>query len=241
MRRLENLQYLLGLTLLNMIIFGIVPNLLSDLVVKQNLLWSGVIIAAVAVSYVLLRCVVNHFAKRSRRELTLVQRENPAPRKGLVVFMSPGDRVTPAENAVKAHLAALEHCWVISGPARPGQKPTSYDNAKSLTERYQNAKEAPIQFHLKDLEDEDNPQQSYYLVRSIYEEARAFGLSERDVIADYTGGTKSMTAGMVLACSTSEERDTEYMKALQVTPAGIATPTTQAVPVMVDLNFGSPA
>ncbi|HEY5870935.1 MAG TPA: hypothetical protein VI542_36085 [Candidatus Tectomicrobia bacterium] len=118
MRRLENIQYLLGLTLLNMIIFGIVPNLLSDLVVKQNLLWSGIIIAAVAISYVLLRCVVHHFTRRSRRGLTLVQRENPAPRKGLVVFMSPGARVTPAENAVKAHLTALEHCWVISGPAR---------------------------------------------------------------------------------------------------------------------------
>ncbi|HEY5868208.1 MAG TPA: hypothetical protein VI542_22040, partial [Candidatus Tectomicrobia bacterium] len=62
-------------------------------------------------------------------------------------------------------------------------------------------------------------------VHSCYEEARAFGLSERDIIANYTGGTKSMTAGMVLACSTSEERDTEYMKAIEMTPTGIATPT----------------
>ena len=98
----------------------------------------------------------------------------------------------------------------------------------------------PVTFHLKPLLDEDDPQKSYYLVRSIYEEAKAFGLSEGDVIADYTGGTKSMTAGMVLACSTSEERDAEYMKALQVTSTGTASPSTEAVPVMVDLKFGSP-
>lgn len=240
MRRLERLQYLLGFTFLNLIILGIVPNLVSDYV-KQNVLVGGVFIAAVVLSYLLLTWMMKLFARRARRALTLVQRENPTPRKGLIVFMSPGDRVTPAENAVKAHLAALEHCWVIVGPARPGQQRTSHDNAQALSDKYQTAKDTPIQFHLKEVADEDNPQQSYHLVRAIYEEARAVGLSERDLIADYTGGTKSMTAGMVLACSTSEERDTEYMKAIQVTPAGIAVPATQAVPVLVDLNFGSHA
>jgi hypothetical protein len=239
MSRVERVRFLLGAVLLTLVIQGVVPNLVSNYV-QQNFLVSTVVIAAMSIVYLLLLWVENHFAKQSRMELTLVQKENPTPRKGLIVFMSPGTRTTPAENAVKAHLAALEHCWVISGPDRPGHKPTSSENAETLKGKFQRAKTTSITFHLKPLLDEDDPQKSYYLVRSIYEEAKAFGLSERDIIADYTGGTKSMTAGMVLACSTSEERDAEYMKALQVTSTGTASPSAEAVPVMVDLKFGSP-
>ncbi len=40
------------------------------------------------------------------------------------------------------------------------------------------------------------------LVRSVFEQfAPRVGLAPSDIIADMTGGTKSMTAGMVLACS----------------------------------------
>jgi hypothetical protein len=91
-RRLERLQDLLGFTFLNLILLGIVPNLVSDYV-KQNVLVGRVCIAAVVLSYLLLTWMMKLFARRSRRELTLVQRENPAPRKGLIVFMSPGSRV----------------------------------------------------------------------------------------------------------------------------------------------------
>lgn len=240
MSRVERVRFLLGAVLLTLVIQGVVPNLVSNYV-EQNLLISAAVITALVIVYLLLLWAENHFTKRSRGiELTLIQRENPSPRKGLIVFMSPGSRTTPAENAVKAHLAALEHCWVISGPDRPRQKPTSSENAEALREKFQRAKTTLITFHLKPLPDEDDPQKSYYLVRSIYEEAKAFGLSERDGIADYTRGTKSMTAGMVLACSISEERDAEYMKALQITSTWTASPSAEAVPVMIDLKFGSP-
>jgi hypothetical protein len=44
-------------------------------------------------------------------------------------------------------------------------------------------------------------QETYGVVQRIYlEEALAEGLSPDQVIADFTGGTKMMTAGMVLAC-----------------------------------------
>jgi hypothetical protein len=236
--RLERIQYLLGFTLLNLILLGVVPDLLSEYV-KQNIIVGLITIAAIGTPYLLLTWVCNRFAKRSRQGLLMIQEENPAPRKGLIVFMSPGSRTTPAENAVKAHLPALEHCWIISGPDRAGQTPTSAENAGSTKLKFEKAKTTPIRFYLRSVENEDDPQQSYHLVRSIYEEAKAFGLADADVMADYTGGTKSMTAGMVLACSTSEERDAEYMKAIDVTSTGIASPSTHAVPVMIDLKFGS--
>lgn len=237
MSTIKRIQYFLGVTLLNFVLFGIVPNLISDHF-RQNLPIGVVFVAVMAVSYFILRLVINYFENRSRVELTLVQRENPSPRRGLIVLMSPGPRTTAAENAVKAHLSGLEHCWVIYGPDRPGQKPTSRENAELLAQKIKAIKN-PVAFHFKGLGDEDNPQEIYYLVRSVYEEAKAFNLSEGDVIADYTGGTKSMTAGMVLACSVSERRDAEYMKPVKTTPSGVAEPATEAVPVLVDLKFGS--
>jgi hypothetical protein len=43
---------------------------------------------------------------------------------------------------------------------------------------------------------------------------------------------------MVLACSTSPDRDAQYMKAEDVTGTGVATPSAEATPVLIDLNFG---
>ncbi|MBU1207899.1 MAG: hypothetical protein KKH04_13375 [Proteobacteria bacterium] len=237
MSTIKRIQYFFGVTLLNFVLFGIVPNLISDHF-RQNLPIGVVFVAVMAVSYFILRLVINYFENRSRVQLTLVQKENPSPRRGLIVLMSPGPRTTAAENAVKAHLSNLEHCWVIHGPDRPGQKPTSRENAEVLAQKIKSIKN-PVAFYFKGLADEDNPQEIYYLVRSVYEEAKAFNLSEEDVIADYTGGTKSMTAGMVLACSVSEQRDAEYMKPVKTTPSGVAEPGTEAVPVLVDLKFGS--
>lgn len=68
---------------------------------------------------------------------------------------------------------------------------------------------------------------------------KALGLTEKDIVADYTRGTASMTAGMVLACSTSEDRDAQYMKAKEITPTGIAAPAAEATPILVDLRFGA--
>lgn len=238
MSTIHRIRYLLGLTLLNLIIFGVIPNLISDYF-KQNLLIGAFFVAAITISYSFISWVVHFFEKRSRGTLALVQRENPGPRRGLIVLMSPGSRTTAAENALRAHLSTIQHCWVIYGPDRPGQKPTSRENAELLGRKYkENINKNPITFHFKGIADEDNPQESYYLIRSIYEEGKALGLSEKDIIADYTGGTKSMTAGMVLACSVSEERDSEYMKAIKMTPSGVAEPSTEATPVLVDLKFG---
>lgn len=237
MWKIGRVKYLLGTMLLNLIIFGIVPNLLSDYF-KENIPYLAALMAGMVLSYAIIGLLVRFFENRSRVELNLSQKENPDARRGLIVLMSPGPRTTAAENAVKAHLSALKQCWVIYGPDRPGQKPTPRENAQTLEEKFKSVKKDTITFHLKAQADEHDPQESYYLVRSIYEEAKAVGLSETDVIADYTGGTKSMTAGMVLACSVSEERDAEYMRATKTSPSGVAEPATEAIPVSVNLKFG---
>lgn len=235
--RLGRARDLIGLTGLNFILLGIIPNLASDFV-KQHVLVGAVIAGGIAASYALLTGVVTRIARRSRTGLALTQRERPRPRRGLIVIMSPGDRVTPAESAIKVHLAALEHCWIVSGPDHPTHRPTSSENARTIAARYEHAKEAGVTFHLKSVPDGDNPQASYHIIRSIFEEAKAFGVSARDLIADYTGGTKSMTAGMILACSLSDERDAQYMKATTVTTTGGADRSTESIAVLIDLHFG---
>lgn len=238
MTPLQRITSLLGVAISLVVIQGVLPNILAGLIQTYYLI-GGTAILAVFVLFLFLRYWERTATRKARESLDLIQRGNPSPRKGLIVLASPGPRTTAAENAVKAHLASLEHCWIIVGPDRPDQAPSSRQNAEAIIQRYGAIKSPPIGFYIKAVDDEDDPRKVYHLVTAVYEEAKAYGLAEKDVIADYTGGTKSMTAGVVLACSTSEHRDTQYMKAKQVTPMGTAEPRSEATPVLVDLGFGA--
>ena len=234
--------------LFSFLVFGILPNLVAPLVLRYSLYAVGLLLAGI-----LFYRLSERSAKEARAGLEVDERQrHPGQRKGLIVLSSPGGkRRLAAENAIEAHLGTMRHCWIIAGPNPPVQppppapppekpevapEPTSRQNADSMATRYHEA-HPEVQFDVLQLDDEHNPAQSFGLVTSIYQQAAAFGLREEDVIADYTGGTKSMTAGMVLACSASETRDAQYMRAHEVTPAGLARRNSTAEPVLVDLNF----
>ena len=53
---------------------------------------------------------------------------------------------------------------------------------------------------------------------------------------DYTGGTKSMTAGMILACA-SPRRHLQFMKPRRYTADGRAEPGAESDPVAIDIRF----
>jgi hypothetical protein len=76
----------------------------------------------------------------------------------------------------------------------------------------------------------------FELVQQIYKEAEALGIPRSEIIADYTGGTKSMTAGLILAC-TEQDRDLQYMKPRRYTTDGRADPAAGSDPISVDTNF----
>lgn len=237
MNSVEKLRYAAGFAIVNFLCLGVLPNLASEYV-KVYYVAASVTILLVVLLYLLLELVARKATKTARTSIEVVQSENVAPRKGLIVFSSPGSRTTPAENAIKAHLGSLEHCWIIAGPDSPGATPTSRENAEQLIKIYRVLKPT-VEFYPKSLDDEHNPKMAFHLVQAIYHEALARGLAEGEIVADYTGGTKSMTAGMVLACSASEERNAQYMKPRQVEPTGIATAAAEAVPLLVDLRFGA--
>lgn len=87
------------------------------------------------------------------------------------------------------------------------------------------------------LRDENDVAEVFRAVRTIYQIAQhKCGLKKEEIIADYTGGTKSMTAGLVLA-AIADGVDLQYMKPNAYTPGGLADKGTGSQPRLVTVNF----
>ena len=144
---------------------------------------------------------------------------------GLIVLMS-AKHASPAEAAIRYHWNSgqtphLQHCWVICTDS-------SLDYAREMKQRLleDDIDENQLQlyygsYELKNpdptgltltLSDRaaDDPDTVLHLVNAIFEDARSKGLEEADVLVDFTGGTKPMSAGAVLAC-TAPTRHLEYL------------------------------
>lgn len=219
------------LFVLGVIIFSVGSNAIYDWAKER--LGTPARVAVVALVIILLLVLSYEVMKRFRLRLTV---RNIAPRRGLVVLISQGKaETTPAAAAIEYHLPALEHCWLItstesqSAPEPPFQ--SAWKNASQLKTQYQNR----VRMHIKVIDPED-PQSIFHSVEQVYQEAKSFGLTSKDIVADFTGGTKMMTAGMVLAC-TPEERDVQYMKPLAFLSDGQADRAAGSEPRWVDLNF----
>ena len=193
-----------------------------------------------------------------RRPTSIQPKPLTATFPGLIVIASiaPPRVKSAAQAAIEHHwdegAGNLRHCWIICG----GQK--SQDHARSIIDQMQgqiavindndNATEfwlthahdpeRQLQIYFKKLEPEatDDPNETFKLVNQIYEEAAQASIEPSDVIADYTGGTKSMTAGIVLACANPERR-IEFMKPGGYTPDGRADITQTSIATDVKLNF----
>jgi hypothetical protein len=144
-----------------------------------------------------------HLALRQeRRKWVLVPREQQPPRyAGLIVLVGPGrpgeDPLKgPTGPAIEYHLASdeqgrtLKVCWLLASSQ-------GVPVAEAFREKY----ESHCRMLVHQIHQPFDVQETYEAVQRIYlEGALAEGLSPDQVIADFTGGTKMMTAGMVLAC-----------------------------------------
>jgi hypothetical protein len=173
--------------------------------------------------------------RRFRQRMTVVEDRAAVPgHRGAIVIASVGDGISSAGGAIRHHREGgrLEHCWIVSA----GQESTA--QARALIAALVQTEMLPDRLHLKALsaEDADNPEAVYQCIEAIYREARVIGLAEDEVIGDYTGGTKSMTAGMVLACA-SPKRRLQFMKPRKYTGEGRADHTAGSDPVAVTISF----
>ncbi len=146
-------------------------------------------------------------ALEKQTPLELVPKEErPLRFPGLIVLVGTGRKdVEPKKlshnSAIEYHLDREEAggepvrvCWLIATGGVTG----SMSVAQKVQERYGSRCDKMI---IRVLNSPIDVQEAYLLVRRIYaEEAAEHGLAPEQIIADFTGGTKPMSAGMVLAC-----------------------------------------
>lgn len=138
----------------------------------------------------------------------------PAKYRGLVVLVGPGRAgVNPisqaAGAAIRHHLAepgaaGLQHCWLLpSGVERfeNDQAATQRDAVDVARELARDCAAHGVAVHIRPIGDPFSVQATYDMVEWLFAyDVPAAGLAEGDLICDFTGGTKLMSAGMILAC-----------------------------------------
>mgnify|MGYP001558614917 FL=1 len=165
----------------------------------------------------------------------------PERHKGLIVLGSITDDVykkpIPAEGAIRYHYKnehneeVLRRCWIlISGSA-------SLLAAKQMIEKLKSEDFSGDLFETVYMsgDDADKPIEVYNAVEKIYKNLPA-GFNESDIIADYTGGTKSMTAGLVLACA-SPGRKLQMLKPKAYKDDGTADREKGSDPKLINISF----
>lgn len=164
----------------------------------------------------------------------------------LIVIMSSKVEDSPAEAAIRYHLKnnSLKYCWIVCTNR-------TEELARQMVDRLKRSGAEAVRFYygrdpIEDVETSgeiltllvpddkvDDPNHIRKLVEGIYAGAHAYGLSEADMIADYTGGTKGMTAGLLLAC-TRPERSLQYISQVHY-------PQIMSVQISYKLKQGRPA
>lgn len=113
---------------------------------------------------------------------------SPSPKRGLIVMAS---SVQAQKAAIEYHAPRLERLWLIVTPKMK-------DVGRALEEHGRALGAVPDWLELAD---EYDVSRCYDLVREVFVTAAPqWRLLPSDIAADITGGTKPMTAAMVLAC-----------------------------------------
>jgi hypothetical protein len=136
----------------------------------------------------------------SRSVYRFLNKPNPAPRKGLIAFVSLTQRAH-LDQAINYHRATLNRLWLIA------TQECQVRAAQLVAEYNKNG----IRVSVVPLSEEWDLIQAKETVEKIYAE-QLDGIAEEDIIADFTGGTKPMTVGMVFACLTPS-RSLQYVPA----------------------------
>jgi len=145
------------------------------------------------------------FALKSRRRITPDRygvRDLPKPRQycGLIMFAGLQQRAH-LERAIQYHGDKLKSVWLITTEG-------SREVASTIQSAYQTLGR---KVSIVPLDDPLDLRSAKAIVEEIYRE-HLDTLDEEDVIADFTGGTKPMTVGMIFACL-SPSRHLEYVPA----------------------------
>ena len=145
----------------------------------------------------------------------------PDPHRGLILLVGPGRAgVNPmsqaAGSAIRHHRAGppggrLEHCWLLPSGVEEldPRKAQALRAEQKLRDSVEVARALQAECAAKGVEarirpvgEAFNAQATYAIVRWIVASDLPDDLHARDVICDFTGGTKLMAAGLIMACGT---------------------------------------
>ncbi|MEZ4518738.1 MAG: hypothetical protein R3C44_18625 [Chloroflexota bacterium] len=180
------------------------------------------------------------------------------PRPGLLVLVSQGRfSESPALGAVRYHykgeknereMPTLKHCWLVTSPREPEKEDdplkdpplgepylTAWENTLKLQGFLQQNGGVQVVVHIVEV-DPNDAEDVYEKVTAAMKQAERLGLSDRQIVADITGGTKVMTAGMTLA-AVAAGGAVEYMVARELNEKGRAISGAGAYPVMLNLQY----
>jgi len=196
--------------LLGALALGVAGNMLSDLA-KQYFApngepWRLGLILAIAIVGLGLLVFLAYSAGAIQRRLVgpaayrVVDRPHPKPARGLIAFVSLKQR-EHLERAFHYHGPTLERVWLIATADAEAL-------ASEIKAEYETAQRRVT---IEPLNDQYELLRAKEVVEHIYR-TRLGELPEEAVVADFTGGTKPMAAGMIFACL-SPRRSLQYVPA----------------------------
>ncbi len=119
--------------------------------------------------------------------------------------------LAPAIKAIEVNKSQITHCWILATESSDPEKPGSKDFVPAMINYIKTEKGITnCEFHYdKAITIDDDAlitQKNRFIVEEIFKNANHYGLKPKDIIADCTGGFKSITLGIFLACL-DRERD----------------------------------
>lgn len=207
--------------------FGLLGSLLNDLL-PLSTAWQRIILS---LSLVALLWGIYAVWRRKKPKVLVPQEQQPEKHPGLILLIGTG---RPGEDALdQSALDAIDYhqdvsggnglkvCWLIASGGETGSLPIAQKVEAMLKTRN-------IKGIIRVVRDAFDVQDTYNVVRKIYqEELEKEGLSRDQVIADFTGGVKPMTVGMILACG-----DHQKMQYMYGRKKGVAS-----IPRLVEFHY----
>ena len=138
-------------------------------------------------------------------KLSLQNREKAAFEKDYQLLDLENSNLQPVIEAICSHKFALKHCWLI-GTTNTEKVKGSVMYQDVLIEFLKKEKGINCDFYYGQkyaIPFEDDAlicSKTYKMMQEIFKEGSSFGLESKDLIADCTGGNRSMVAGMILSC-----------------------------------------
>jgi len=169
--------------------------------------------------------VIQYIMQQKRSQAVVVAENTPAQKKGLILLLSP--KLGSSIAAVEYHLPKLQVLWLITTEA-------SVKTAGEINKRFR-GEIRTIHWGDEYQVDEDEPKSTFDVVKTILLSAHQERVFHSQIIADITGGTKPMSAGMTLACLAFGV-DIQYVKA-QRDSQGQVNDEIIPVPIQIDLNI----